>query len=148
MKTFVKSKAFNWLLASVWVPVAAIMSYYNYKAGVLHENGVYLIDAPYQESRVLKYHWSGTAVRSCEIVLEREMFTSEGVVVTLKPTTFAPLSVEELGTFEIDVEVETPSGLPAGITFYKVTERPKCNWLQRLFPPAILVTEVMFDVTS
>lgn len=129
---------------TVWLigPIAS------YGQGTSRDMTVLVTAEPYAESDTLKYIWSGDVYRSCPIVIDREITTSEGVVITLTSSPLLPgPPLDDLGPASFPLKVETPDGLPEGRTIYQATERPRCTWLQRLLPPRIPYPPVTFTVT-
>lgn len=131
----------------IWLPLMVMYGAYRYEQATFRNAEVELIASPYQESQVLQYFWRGDVYQSCPIVIDRKIITSEGVVITLQSSPLLPaLPESELGPHEIRLEVETPSDLPEGPSIYQATERPHCNFLQRLHPPEIPYPAVHFTV--
>lgn len=129
---------------SVWL-VEPLLTY---NVGTSRDMSVEVTAEPYRESSTLKYTWSGDIYRACPIVIDRQIITSERVVIELTSSPLLPaLPVEDLGLRSYPLEVETPKGLPEGETVYQATERPRCTWLQRLFPPRVPYPPVSFTVT-
>jgi hypothetical protein len=135
------------IAALVWVPLLFAYPLVSHWEGTFSGASVEVLQEPYRDSPVLKYIWRGEVYRSCPITIERFMTTSEGVVLTLEPSIRPALPVEDLGYAEIHLTVETPSGMPEGRTVYQPVERPKCDWLQWLFPPRVPYPPVEFYVT-
>lgn len=135
-------------LPFLWVPLLILAPLSSYNDGTFRDATVAVTAEPYRESDTLKYIWSGEIHRSCPIVIDRQIISSERVVITLTSSPLLPaLSLDDLGPAKFPIEVETPDGLPAGETVYQATERPRCTWLQRLFPPNIPYPPVTFTVT-
>ncbi|MDF3413297.1 hypothetical protein HKX54_02415 [Sulfitobacter sp. M57] len=143
------SKALNWVILPLgWLPIAAYLLWGWYQSGTFENAHVRLVSEPYIDSPDLKYIWSGDILKSCPIVIDRQIITSEGVVVTLQSSPPLPaLSPKQLGHREFPLTVETPAGMPEGPAIYQATERPRCNWMQRISPPRIPYPPVHFTVT-
>lgn len=137
------------LCGLIWVPLFLIGPIASYKQGTFSNATVEIIASPYVQSNVLKYIWSGDIDRSCPIVIDRYIITSENVVITLKPSPLLPpVSDRDLGPVSFPISVETPAGMPSGPAVYQATERPRCTWLQRLWPPDVPYPQVDFVVTN
>jgi len=132
------------LLASWWLAVP-IATYNQGTSSHIHNS---VIASPYVESNTLLYEWTGSVNKSCPIVLDRYITTSEGVIVTLQSSDLLSLvPMGDLGIWSQTIRVETPVSLPPGHSTYHVTERPRCTWLQWLVPPKIEYPIVEFFVT-
>ena len=125
---------------SVWVIGPAM----NWKTGTADNINAAVISEPFIASPYLKYTWSGDIVRSCDIVLDRYMIDSQGVVWELKSSPLLPAG--GLGSVSFDLSVETPDGLASGPAVYQVTERPRCDWLQSIITPRVDYPPVYFTV--
>lgn len=143
------SKALNWVILPLgWLPIAAYLFFSSYHTGTFKNAQSRLASEPYVDSPDLRYIWSGDVLKSCPIVIDRQIITSEGVVITLQSSPLLPApSQNQLGHREIPLTVETPAGMPEGPTIYQATERPRCNWMQRISPPRIPYPPVHFTVT-
>lgn len=108
---------------------------------------VEVITAPFVDSEVLNYSWSGDVYRSCETTLRRSITDSEGVVTQLEPKSFDPLPRSDLGPLTYDLQIHVPERIPSGPATYNVTEVPRCDWLQRVFPVGVDYPPVTFMVT-
>lgn len=148
MKRLIRSRWLHVVLPVLWVPLLILAPISDYNDGTFRDASAVVAAEPYRESDTLKYIWSGDIYRACPIVIDRQIITSERVVIELTSSPLLPaLPVEDLGLRSYPLEVETPKGLPEGETVYQATERPRCTWLQRLFPPRVPYPPVTFTVT-
>lgn len=142
-----KLKLFSIAMMLIWVPVLIIWPLWTYNEGTAKHVGVRVIAEPYIDSPHLVYEWSGNVYRSCDISLRRQIVDSSGKIFELVDTPFlAAIPHSKLGKTSYEISVDVGANLSAGPAEYRVQEVPRCNWIQRMWPPAINYPTVFFSV--
>lgn len=142
-----KLKLFSIAMMLIWVPVLIIWPLWTYNDGTAKNVSVRVVFEPYIDSPYLVYEWSGTVSKSCDISLRRQIVDSSGKIFELVDSPFlAALPHSNLGKKNYEISVNVGANLSAGPAEYRVQEVPRCNWIQRMWPPAVSYPTVFFSV--
>lgn len=128
----------------VWWVVVPVLTY---GEGTSRDVVVEVVQEPFVEGDNLVYRWTGDIVAGCEIDLRRSIVDSESVVTNLTVRTMGALPRDQLGVSTFEIAVPVPIRIAEGKALYRVTEVPKCSWLQRLIPVSIPYPDVEFVVS-
>lgn len=140
----------NWAaLSGALFLIAAWLGYpgLTYSLGTSESIEIEVLAEPFIDRDVLVYRWTGDVVRSCPVELRRMIVDSDNVVTNLTSREMGRLPNKQLGRQSYEVSVPVPLLISEGPAVYQVTEIPRCNWMQRLFPIGVEYPPVEFTVT-
>lgn len=140
----------NWAaLSGALFLIAAWLGYpgLTYHLGTSENIEIEVLAEPFIDRDVLVYRWTGDVVRSCPVELRRVIVDADNVVTNLTSRELGKLPNKQLGRQSYEVSVPVPLLISEGPAVYQVTEIPRCNWMQRLFPIGVEYPPVEFTVT-